>query len=77
MNGSPCLQHTTHTIYVRNTSICLYDMFFINKILHINRFFTLHLCSMMGIIFDQFFESLKVRFTMYFLHAKNCKVINF
>jgi hypothetical protein len=32
-------------------------------------------CKLEWITFDQFFESLKICFTMYFLHAKNCKVI--
>jgi hypothetical protein len=34
------------------------------------------ICKLEYIIFDQIFESLKVCFLMYYLHAKNCKVIN-
>ncbi len=34
------------------------------------------ICKLKWITFDQFFESLKVCFIVFFLEAKNCKVKN-
>jgi hypothetical protein len=66
------------TQYMLETQVFVsITFYFFYKILHINMFFTLHLCFMMGIIFDQYFESLKIRFTMYFLHAKIVKLQTF